>query len=1027
MALKDSIINLVLKGKDLISPATESASESVSKLQERSTELSAALEKLTNTERNISQFRRLGQETERLKANWQDAEYELEQLKAGFEATEKPTKAMARELQQAEKAAEDSKIAWARNRQELDKLSPQLKAAGVNLENLDQSQDDVQQSAMRLRSDLTAVNTQLNRQEAAAKEAAQGTEALGDQADKTSGVLSKLGAGLQTIITGAAALAAGIGASVATLTLFSRSQASVADALTNTSNAIGVNREALQVWQIAGERVGLTGEKVTDILRGVTERLGEFAATGGGEAVDVMERLNLSVEDFQGLRPEGQMLRFAQAIEGLPKAEQVALLEMLASDASQLQPLLEKNAAGLKAIAAEARQAGAIYSEEELDKLVRANDIYNTITTKIQGLTRRIGIELAPAVADASDKLLALFNQNEGADKLVELFKRLITWAGEMGTSLIENADSIGRAFGKLWDTIQSGASGAMAVFRGLQTVVAGWATGVAGSFATVLSIVQGVAFALNEVGAVSDQAYNSIRAKAEAARATTQALAEQTVEYGRKAIESGIGVVTAFDDAAKSADKLEKAVKRGVGTLEKMPDKIKPVKQETDNATESADKLTEAYKTLGVTSQAELNKAATTARDAFAQISESGTATQEKVSSAFQAYAQAVIETGDAAKIKALETEAANLGLRDALKEVQTQADKTGTTAAGNAQKTADETDKAAKSTKDLADETKKAAAEAEEARNKFRETWGAAFAKAISNAREQVTALSAAARNLFEIKIGGNAFVGETRTAAEALERATQRTEELASARRRLMSNSFAAWFADTALAAAQVEKQFYAQAVALENLTEKVNSGSLSMSQLSRLSETASNKFNLLDQQRLSGLQSAIDAAKQKMQSLSDTADSTLSSLRQRLADIQGDTEEAQRIQFEQERKRLQEQLEQAREAGADAAAADYQQSLDTLEKIYQVEQRNRREQENAREKAAADRAREQQLAELQRQKAERSASTTTNRQDSVQSRPTQTIVLQGPGGAKTEVQTSDPSALLQVLEETGLRSS
>ncbi|MFP3490008.1 hypothetical protein R0K20_20650, partial [Staphylococcus sp. SIMBA_130] len=87
-----------------------------------------------------------------------------------------------------------------------------------------------------------------------------------------------------------------------------------------------------------------------------------------------------------------------------------------------------------------------------------------------------------------------------------------------------------------------------------------------------------------------------------------------------------------------------------------------------------------------------------------------------------------------------------------------------------------------------------KQAAEEAEKARDRFRDAWGAAFAKAISNARQSVTELSTAARNLFEEKIGGNAFVDESISASEALEQTRQRVDELASARRRLMSNSFA-----------------------------------------------------------------------------------------------------------------------------------------------------------------------------------------------------------------------------------------
>jgi len=1023
MALKDSIINLVLKGKDLMTPATKTAADSVGKLQERSDELTTALEKLTKTERNIEQFKKLSDQSDRLKENWQEAEYELQQLKEAFEATEKPTKAMARELEKAEKSAEGAHVAWRRNRDSLDRLTPQLKAAGVNMDNLDQAQDDVQQSAMRLRSDLTGVNVQLDRQEQAAKDAAEETEDLGEKADKSSGLLSKLGSGLKTVAAGATALIAGIGASAATLTVFSRGQASLADELTNTANAIGVNREALQVWQIAGERVGLTGDKVTDILRSVTERLGEFAATGGGEAAQVMERLNLQIEDFEGLAPDEQMLKFAQAIESLPKAEQVALLEKLGSDASQLQPLLENNAAGLQAIKAAAEEEGAIYTDEELDKLLKANDIYNDITLKIQGLTRRIGAELAPVVADATDKVMDLFDQNEMGEKLIDLFKRLTDWGADMAAKLVENADSISAGFGTLWDTLQAGASGVMAAFRGLQTIVAGFLTITSAGFASLMNTAQGLAFALNKVGIVSDEAYNNIKAKAEAARATTVDLARQTAEYGRKAIEAGKGVVGAFDDAAESGKKLQEETEKGVGTLTTLAQNVKTTMdsagESTAEARQSAKELEKAYEELGVTSQAELEETAAKAKAAFLAIEQNGDATQREISEAFKAYAQAVIATGNEAEIRALKTAAAVRGLHDELQQLQQGGGDVlggvseGIRAGGN------EADAATPKLRNMASTIGDNSQAADEFRQKWQAAWGGAFGKAISNAREKVTALSTAARNLFEMKIGGNAFVKEAESAAEALERAQKRTDELDRSRRRLMSSSIAAWFADTALAAAEVEEQFWAQAVAMENLQGKIESGTMSLDQLNRLSGTAANRFNLLDNTRLNNLESAIDAAKQKLQSLTATADNTLSSLRQRLADIRGDTEEAQRIQYETERQRLQEQLKLAQQAGADEAAADYQQSLDTLEQIYQIEQRNRREEQNAREREASDRAREQQLAEIERQRAERELNqptqrTTQNRTETVK---TITVTL---GGQDFRVLASDEDALLRALE-------
>ena len=1003
--------------------------EGLGKTSEEMQALAGRLTELREQQGLVTQFAELKRETKELAEQQRAAKARATELGKALARTEAPTRAQAQEFERAKKAAQGADEAWISNNRQLNELRGEMEAAGISTKDLAGEQvrirkelDGVNTQAASLSSELTEMGQSAQQAAPATEDVAEAAEDLGEKADKSSGLLSKLGTGLKTVAAGATALIAGIGASAATLTVFSRGQASLADELTNTANAIGVNREALQVWQIAGERVGLTGDKVTDILRSVTERLGEFAATGGGEAAQVMERLNLQIEDFEGLAPDEQMLKFAEAIESLPKAEQVALLEKLGSDASQLQPLLEDNAAGLRAIAEEAAQAGAIYSEEELDKLLRANDIYNSITIKIQGLTRRIGAELAPAVADATDKVVKLFDQNETGEKLIDMFRRITTWGADMATKLVENADDISKGFGTLWNTIESGASGAMAVFRGLQTIVAGWTTLVAGSFATLLSVVEGVTWAMNKVGLVSDETMNSISAKAGAARDTVVDLGKQTAEYFGKAVEAGKGVVTAFDDAGNSAVAASEKIKNAATAEERFWNWVKKNAEDAgngiDEATRKAKDLEDAYEELGVTSQQELDKTAASARAAFEQIQQSGAATKRELAEAFKVYAQAVIETGDKARIRALATEAAVLGLRDAFKEVEKEAGNVGATATSAMDGVAKETEKAADEAERLKENAKDAGDQAEESGNKA----GAAFdwfGAIISSAREGVYALSNAARNLFEQKVGMNNFAKEAETAQDALERVRQELGRVTSSLGRVGAHEgFTRWALELEQSSLQVQKQFWSQAAAMEQLQRKIDAGAYSMEQLAKISDSANTRFDLLDDQRLSGLQSAIDSARAKLESLNSSADSTLSSLRQRLAEIRGDTEEAQRIQYEAERERLEDMLRQAQQAGADEAAADYQQSLDTLEQIYQIEQKNRQEEQNAREKEAADRARDQEMAELERQRSQRELSqpTTVNpaRTESVK---TVNVNL---GGQSFRVLADDESAFLRALE-------
>src|SRR5690554_7487532 len=736
--------------------------------------LAGSLAELKSQQALVKQFADLKSETRDLAKQQEEAKARATALGKALAETENPTKAQRKEFEQARKAAKTAGDAWLENQQQLNKLRGELDESGISTKDLAGEQVRIKKEISGVNGEASALTSELTEMRDSAQQAAKGTseaadsaEDLGEKADKSSGLLSKLGSGLKTVAAGATALIAGIGASAATLTVFSRGQASLADELTNTSNAIGENREALQVWQIAGERVGLTGDKVADILRSVTERLGEFGATGGGEAAQVMEALNLKIEDFQNLRPEEQMLKFAAAIESLPKEQQVAMLEKLASDASQLQPLLENNAAGLQAIKTAAEEEGAIYTDEKLDKLLKANDIYNDITLKIQGLTRRIGAELAPVVADDTDKVMDLFDQNEMGEKLIDLFKRLTNWGADMAAKLVENADSISAGFGTLWNTIEAGANGAMAVFRGLQTIVAGWTTLVAGSFATVLSVAEGVSWAMNKVGLVSAETMNSISAKAGAARDTVVDLGKQTAEYGRKAIEAGRGVVGAFDDAAESGKKLQEETEKGVGTLTTLAQNVKTTMdsagESTAEARQSAKELEKAYEELGVTSQAELEETAAKAKAAFLAIEQNGDATQREISEAFKAYAQAVIATGNEAEIRALKTAAAVRGLHDELQQLQQGGGDVlggvseGIRAGGN------EADAATPKLRNMASTIGDNSQAADEFRQKWQAAWGGAFGKAISNAREKVTALSTAARNLFEMKIGGNAFVKE------------------------------------------------------------------------------------------------------------------------------------------------------------------------------------------------------------------------------------------------------------------------
>lgn len=159
-----------------------------------------------------------------------------------------------------------------------------------------------------------------------------------------------------------------------------------------------------------------------------------------------------------------------------------------------------------------------------------------------------------------------------------------------------------------------------------------------------------------------------------------------------------------------------------------------------------------------------------------------------------------------------------------------------------------------------------------------------------------------------------------------------------------------------------AARAQTAFWEQKVSAERLQNQLATTNNLTESMIRSAEQSARSFELLDDSSLSGLHAAIDAARSKMEQLRQSADQTLSSLEQRLANLNGDTVAATALQMEQERQRLQEQLEQARTAGDDETIRKLQQALSLHSQITREEMTRARQQDDERKKQAKERTAE-----------------------------------------------------------------
>lgn len=284
------------------------------------------------------------------------------------------------------------------------------------------------------------------------------------------------------------------------------------------------------------------------------------------------------------------------------------------------------------------------------------------------------------------------------------------------------------------------------------------------------------------------------------------------------------------------------------------------------------------------------------------------------------------------------------------------------------------------------------------------------------LGAAKQRLTALSEAAYNIFLNRMGmGGAIQGADDLQAK-LDAANNKLQEL---KLSALTNTggVSSFLNKIATEATIVERNFYEQKVAVENLTDRIKNGAYPASSLLRLSaDKLRDRFNLLGKQQLSGLISELKRAQDRVRSLKRDASDTLRSIKSELAELNGDYEAVAKAQAEQKQREIESKLKEAKATGDAKAISDLQQALNIQKQI------GAKRIQEARERKA-DEQRENQEAKRERDD-ENSRPATTPRQETSQ-QPEQSIQrvyqvdLTTRSGKRSEV-TGSPESIENLIE-------
>jgi hypothetical protein len=204
----------------------------------------------------------------------------------------------------------------------------------------------------------------------------------------------------------------------------------------NLANVAGISTTEFQRMAAASRTVGIEQDKLSDILKDVNDKFGDFQATGAGPLADFFEniapQIGVTADQFARLSGPEALQLYVSSLEqaGVSQQQMTFYMEALASDATALVPLLMNGGAAMRSLGNEAERTGRVLDEEAIRGAVE-------LDRKLQELSDTLRTKATATVLEYSDELIY------AADVILEKF---IPAMGRVFDAVAGFVDDIGNA-----------------------------------------------------------------------------------------------------------------------------------------------------------------------------------------------------------------------------------------------------------------------------------------------------------------------------------------------------------------------------------------------------------------------------------------------------------------------------------------------------------------------------------------------------------------------------------------------------
>lgn len=275
---------------------------------------------------------------------------------------------------------------------------------------------------------IVELDARTSKLEASLKQTQKQLDQLDDKVTKTDKSFSNFTQTATRAAFAVTAVAAAVSVAINQATQFARE-------LDVASNRAGVSVEEMQSLAFATNTVGISLESLGDISKDTNEKIGEFLATGGGGFMDFVDVMGLTQIQARELAEQFEQMSGPDVLQEMTNRMQEAgissermsfALEGLASDATDLLPLLKDNGEALGALESEFNDLNVTISKADLQKIKEVGIELDKATTTFSQEGKQL-------VADYSDELIKAITATVTiAQKTSDVFNVITTGFGNL-------------------------------------------------------------------------------------------------------------------------------------------------------------------------------------------------------------------------------------------------------------------------------------------------------------------------------------------------------------------------------------------------------------------------------------------------------------------------------------------------------------------------------------------------------------------------------------------------------------------